>query len=268
MKIQKITSTQNPHFKSVVRLNEKRERDKTGLFLIEGFRQIERACQGKQTIEEVWFAPSLFLGENECTLLSKCESLGASLIEVPSHLLEKLAYRDRPEGLMAVAQAKNSSLKDLILQKDATILVLEKIEKPGNLGTMLRSADAAGATAVIVADPITDIYNPNVVRSSVGTLFTIPVFQASNEETLSFLRQEKVQICAASPHAQKFYTEIDLQKKTAFVMGSEQLGLSPFWMGKADVQTKIPMLGIADSLNVASAATLLLYEAVRQKSLK
>ena len=144
-------------------------------------------------------------------------------------------------------------------------MIAESIEKPGNLGTILRSADAAGVDAVIVCDPTTDIHNPNVVRSSVGTLFTVPVLEADGEETLLFLKENRIALAAASPHAKQEYTEADLTVPLAIAVGTEQYGLSENWMKKADIAVRIPMFGAADSLNVASATTLLLYETVRQR---
>jgi TrmH family RNA methyltransferase len=156
-------------------------------------------------------------------------------------------------------------LSDLKLKKNAFIVVAESIEKPGNLGTILRSCDAAGVDAVIVCDPTTDIHNPNVVRSSVGTLFTVPVFEATADETMAFLKKNQVAVVAGTPHAKKEFTQVDLTISVAIVVGTEQYGLSEMWMKGADIAVSIPMLGVADSLNVASATTLLLYEVVRQR---
>lgn len=178
----------------------------------------------------------------------------------------KISYRDRPDGLLAIAPQVHRKLSDLRLKKNPFLVVAESIEKPGNLGTILRSCDAAGVDAVIVCDPTTDIHNPNVVRSSVGTLFTLPVLEASGEETLSFLKKHGIAIVAATPHAKVEFTQVDLTVPLAIVVGTEQYGLSEHWMKQSDLAVKIPMLGVADSLNVASATTLLLYEVLRQRS--
>lgn len=255
---------QNEEVKRAVGLREPRERKKTGLFLIEGYRECKRAIERGWDGEIFFFCPSLFLGENETALL---QASCAEKIECSLEVFQKLSYRDRPDGLLLVAKQRHRRLQDLQLLLSPFFLVAEKIEKPGNLGTILRSADAAGVDAVLVADPTTDIFNPNVVRSSVGTLFTVPVVQASSEEVLAFLAQHHIPLLAATPHAQREYTEVSCTGPLAIAVGSEQYGLSKEWREQASIEVKIPMLGVADSLNVASATTLLLYEVVRQRRL-
>ena len=258
-----ITSLQNPRVKLIVRLRDRREREETGLFLIEGYRELKRAIDAKRKVQMVFFCRELFLGENEEDLL---RSSHAELYECTKEVFAKISYRDRPDGLLAIAPQQHLGLKDLIFPEKPFIVIAEGIEKPGNLGTILRSADAAGVDAVIVCDPTTDIHNPNVVRSSVGTLFTVPVLEVDGEKALAFLREKNISIVAATPHAKLEYTEVDLASGgIAIAVGTEQVGLSEQWMRLADIQVRIPMLGIADSLNVASATTLLLYEAVRQR---
>jgi TrmH family RNA methyltransferase len=188
------------------------------------------------------------------------------VLECTAPVFEKLAYRDRPEGLLALAPQLTCTLAKLKLPPNPLVLVAESIEKPGNLGTLLRSADAAGAHAVIVADPRTDVHNPNVVRASTGMLFAVPLAVADTAEVLAWLRERNIRILAATPHTDKNYTDVDMTAGVAIVVGTEQVGLSEVWMRAADLQVRIPMLGKADSLNVAQAATLLLYEAVRQRS--
>lgn len=264
----KITSLQNQRVKEVVKLRDRRERDRSQLFLIEGYREIKRAVDAGRKIATLYICPEFFLGENEEELIRKA---ALETVCCTKEVFQKLSYRDRPDGLLAVAPIQHKTLGDLekILEgvKEPFILVAESIEKPGNLGTILRSSDAAGVDAVIVSDPTTDIHNPNVVRSSVGTLFTVPVIEAASVETLAFLRKKKVKIVAATPSASQFFTEADLRGAVAILVGTEQLGLSPLWMEAADTSVKIPMLGTADSLNVATATTLLLYEVVRQRAL-
>lgn len=257
----KISSLQNTKIKDIVKLRDRKARDESSLFLIEGYREIRRAVDAKWPIEMLFYCPSFFLGKNEPILLKDAR---AELIECSEEVFQKIAYRDRPDGLLALAPQKSLQLADLQLPQHPFLLIAESIEKPGNLGTMLRSADAAGVHAVIVADPTTDIYNPNVVRSSVGTLFTLPVLSASNQDIFSFLQTHKINIVAATPHAEKEYTQQDLKPPVAIVVGTEQYGLSETWLNQATLKVRIPMYGIADSLNVASAATLLLYEVVRQ----
>lgn len=259
-----ISSAQNPKIKTMVRLKNRRDRDETGLFLIEGYRELSRAVEGGVLIEQLFICPELFLGSNEPQLIDAVRATGAEIIGCSDHLFEKFSYRDRPDGLVAIARQMRRGLQDI---QDPTFLVIaESIEKPGNLGTILRSSDGVGADGVIVCDRCTDIYNPNVVRASVGTLFTLPVIEAGSAETLQWLKDHRVQIVAATPAASVVFTDADLTGPVAIVVGTEQLGLSNVWMEQADLQVKIPMLGAADSLNVATATTLLLYEVVRQRA--
>lgn len=259
----KITSLQNDRVKDARRLQNRRARDESGLFLIEGYRELFRAAQSGVQIEELFFCRELFLGINEEELIEKCQ--GAAMMEVSESVFRKLSYRDRPDGLLAVARKMQCSLEDLD-PESGFFLVAEAIEKPGNLGAMMRSADGAGAGGVIVCDRCTDIYNPNVVRASVGTLFTRPVVEAGGQEVLAWLKGNGFQIVAATPAANRDFTEVDLSGKVALVVGTEQLGLTEMWMEAADICVSIPMCGVADSLNVSVAATLLMYETLRQKS--
>lgn len=262
----KITSSQNPKFKEALSLQERRARKESDQFLIEGYRELFRAIEAGRKVERIFFCPSLFLGENERALLLKAEAqTGSELIECTEELFRKLSYRDRPDGILAVAPQTHLTLAQIQLSEPPFLVIAESIEKPGNLGTILRSCDAAGVDAVLVADPTTDIHNPNVVRSSVGTLFTLPVLEVDGAEALRFLRARHIRIVAATPHAKLEYTEADLTQPLAIAVGTEQVGLSDEWMRAADLQVRIPMLGKADSLNVASATTILLYETVRQR---
>lgn len=262
---EKITSLQNPRIKEAVRLRDRRARDETGLFLIEGYRELKRAVDAGRKIESIFYCPELFLGENERALL---DASGAELLLCSHEAFAKVSYRDRPDGLLGLALQQHLRLTDLRLPKNPFLVIAESIEKPGNLGTILRSCDAAGVDAVIVCDRTTDIHNPNVVRSSVGTLFTLPVIEAGSVETLAFLKEKNIHIAAATPDAKLEYTQADFSIPIAIAVGTEQLGLSAAWMSRADCQVRIPMHGVADSLNVASATTLLLYEVVRQRSLR
>jgi TrmH family RNA methyltransferase len=261
-----ITSPDNPKVKAALRLQDRRDREKSQTFLIEGYRETLRAIEGEQPLSQLFVCEELFLGSNEAALIASAQAQGADIFTVPEKIFRKLSYRDRPDGILAVAPQRHLSLKDLPLRSPRLLLVAESIEKPGNLGTILRSCDAAGVDACILADRTTDLHNPNVVRASVGTLFTLPVIEADAEETFSFLKREKIAIVAATPHAILPYTEADLRGDIAIVVGTEQLGLSPRWMEGADLKVKIPMRGKADSLNVATATTLLLFEALRQRS--
>lgn len=258
-----ITSVQNPKIKEVVRLRERRSREESQTFLIEGYRELKRAIDAKREIQSLFYCPEFYLGSNEDSLRDACKT--ALHFRCSKEVFAKISYRDKPDGLLAVAPQLRLELKDLRFKKIPFLLVAESIEKPGNLGTILRSSDAAGVDGVIVCDPTTDIHNPNVVRSSVGALFTQPVIEVDGEETLAFFKNQGIAIVAATPHAKLEFTEADFKVPLAIVVGTEQYGLSKRWMDRADVCVRIPMFGVADSLNVASATTLLLYEVVRQR---
>ncbi len=261
-----ITSLANPRVKDVVRLRQRSHRDEQGLMLIEGYRELKRALDSGYRPTRLFICEALYLkGTNEPALVARAATLGAEVHPCSASVFEKMAYRERPEGLLAVGPQLRRSLADLDLPDRALVVVAEAIEKPGNLGTILRSADAAGVHAVIVCDRCTDIHNPNVVRASIGTLFTLPVVETDTAAALAFLRARGFRILAATPHTDKLHTDVDLTASVALVVGAEQFGLSGAWMDAADLRVRIPMLGQADSLNVAAATTILLYEAVRQR---
>lgn len=263
-----ITSLQNPRVKAVVGLRQRSDRDEHGEMIIEGYRELKRALDNKHLPKALFICPDFFMGTNEPALIEQCRQAGAELFECTKPVFEKISYRDRPEGLLAIAPQVRWSLSDLVLPENPLLVVAEAIEKPGNLGTILRSADAAGVHAVIICDRCTDINNPNVVRASTGTLFAIPVVEATSDEVLEWLHKNHIQILAATPHTEFEYYAVDLKKGTALVVGTEQYGLTDKWMNAADLKVRIPMLGQADSLNVAAATTILLYEAVRQRRVK
>jgi TrmH family RNA methyltransferase len=262
---EKITSLQNPRLKQLVKLRDRRPRDEAGVFLVEGYREIRRALEKEVRLQELYFAPEWFLGENEPALIAQAAAAGAQLYELSKEAFAKAAYRERPDGLLAVAPQWRRTLADLLLPQDPFVLVVEAIEKPGNLGTILRSADAAGCHAVIVCDPVTDIFNPNVVRASTGVLFSVPLVVESSEHVQAWLREKGIRTVATTPAAQQVYSDADLRGPLAVVMGSEQYGLSDFWLKRADLPVRIPMAGQADSLNVAMATIITLFEAVRQR---
>lgn len=263
---EKITSLQNPRVKQLVKLRDRRPRDEAGVFLVEGYREIRRALEKSIALQEVYFSPEWFLGENEPALLAQAEAAGAKLFELSKDAFAKVAYRERPDGLLAVAPQWKRSLNELNLPAAPFLLVIEAIEKPGNLGTILRSADAAGVHAVIVCDPVTDIFNPNVVRASTGVLFSVPLVVDESERVRAWLREKGVRTVATTPAAETVYTAADLRGPLAIIMGSEQYGLSEFWLKNSDLPVRIPMAGQADSLNVAMATIITLFEAVRQRS--
>lgn len=260
-----ITSVQNERVKGVVKLRDRRERDATGRMLIEGYRETRRALDNGVRFESFFFCQPLFLGDNEPALLDAAATAGADLFDCSEAVFRKISYRDRPDGLLAVAPVPRRALADLTPPPNPLVLVMEHVEKPGNLGTMLRSADAGGVNATIVCDRCTDVYNPNAVRASIGAIFTTPVVEASSDEALAWLRGRGIRILAATPSAEKLHSDCDLTGPVALAVGSEQYGLSTRWMNEADERVRIPMLGQCDSLNVSAAATILIFEAVRQR---
>jgi TrmH family RNA methyltransferase len=262
---EKITSLQNPRIKQLVRLRDRRPRDEAGVFMVEGYRQIRRALEKNVTLNELYYSPAWFLGENEPALIAQAQAAGAQLFELSKEAFAKVAYRERPDGLLAVAPQWKRSLEDLKLGVSPFLLVVEAIEKPGNLGTILRSADAAGCDGVIVCDPVTDIFNPNVVRASTGVLFSVPLVVSESTQVQTWLKAKGVRTVATTPAAETLYTTADLRGPLAIIMGSEQYGLSDFWLQNADATVRIPMAGQADSLNVAMATIITLFEAVRQR---
>ena len=321
-----IVSAQNPRIKMVVKLRSKRQRDQTQRFLIEGYRELFCAKEAFVPIEELFFSPEHFLGSNERDLIESLRQAGVSIHEVSQYLFDKLSYRDRGDGLIAVAKQTHRTLQDLTRISQTTFkkfeasasvnipkdrvenidehfskkpletskkrkarsfskesekcrfkqkqnlteapffLIAEAIEKPGNLGSILRSADAAGAHALILCDSCTDIHNPNVVRASVGTLFTVPIIEATTTEVIKAFREWGIRIVASTPSATHSFTNANLTGPIGIAVGTEQLGLSSTWLKHADILVKIPMHGQCDSLNVAAATTLLLYEVVRQRT--
>lgn len=263
---EKITSVQNPRVKLLVKLRDRRPRDEAGVFLVEGYREIRRALEKRVTLQELYFAPEWFLGENEPALIAQAEAAGARVFELSKEAFAKVAYRERPDGLLAVAPQWKRELAELALTANPFLLVVEAIEKPGNLGTILRSADAAGCDAVIVCDPVTDIFNPNVVRASTGVLFSVPLVVEESARVYAWLKEKRIRTVATTPAAERVYSDVDLRGPLAVVMGSEQYGLSDFWLKNADVPVRIPMAGQADSLNVAMATIITLFEAVRQRA--
>lgn len=234
--------------------------------IVEGYRECRRALDNGYRPRAIFHCPDCYLKhENEPALVEECARLGADVYTCTRTCFTKIAYKERPDGLLMVGPHVSIPLSRLRLPPNALVIVTEAIEKPGNLGTILRSADAAKVAAVIVCDRTTDIHNPNVVRASTGTLFSVPVVEASTDEALAFLKANGFRILAATPHAEKLHFEEDLTGNVAIALGAEQYGLTAKWMDGADLRVRIPMLGLADSLNVSAAATILVYEAVRQR---
>jgi TrmH family RNA methyltransferase len=268
MEFIKIESTKNEAIKHVLKLRDRRPREKEQLTILEGYRELTRGHEFGMKLVECYFSPTHFLGENEFALLEELARAGVRVVEVAPHLMEKMTYRERPEGLIAVAKMKRHTLADLPVKENGLYLVAEAVEKPGNLGSILRSADAVGVDGLIICNKCTDLYNPNVIRASTGALFTVPLAESESSEAYDWLKKHNIKTLAATPHTQNIYTDVDMTQAIAVVVGTEQTGLSDFWMDSADLQVRIPMLGKIDSLNVASATTILLYEAARQRNWK
>ena len=260
--MKQITSSQNPFIKSLVQLQEKaKSRKQSGTFLIEGKREIELAIKGNYELETVLFLPEL-ISEEQLSKLSKSQ---INLIEINKEVYQKLAYRDTTEGIIAVAKTKSLALQDLKLPENPLILVMESIEKPGNIGAMLRTCDAANIDAVIIANPKTDLYNPNIVRSSVGCLFTNQIATGSTEDVIQFLKEKNIAIFGATLQNSNFYHTQDYTIPTALVVGTEATGLTQAWCDAATQNVIIPMQGEIDSMNVSVASAILLFEAKRQR---
>ena len=258
-----ISSTQNPYIKSLIQLQEKaKNRKSTNTFLIEGRREIALALAGKFQLRTVLFCVE-YISEEE--LLALGIAAHTERIEITKEVYQKLAYRDTTEGVLAVAEAKENRLSDLKLSKNPLILIAESPEKPGNLGALLRTADAAKIDAVIIADPKTDLYNPNIIRSSVGCVFTNQIAMAGTAETIAFLKENNIVIFSAILQEAKPYHLQDYRQGCALVVGTEATGLTKAWRDNAAQTIIIPMEGAIDSMNVSVAAAILLFEAKRQR---
>ena len=258
-----ITSAQNPKIKRLLQLQQKSsERRKAGLFVVEGIREVERCLEKGYEIDTIFYLNKP-MAENVSEIIEK--NKGIKLFEVSPTIYEKIAYRGSTEGIIAEVKTKDKTLNDLNLSENPLVVVLESVEKPGNLGAILRSADAAGADALIVCDPLTDLYNPNLIRNSTGAIFSVPCVACTSEECIKFLKENNIQILTAQLQDSELYYDTDMKRGTAIVMGTEATGLTDIWRKAADAHIRIPMLGITDSLNVSVSAAILLYEAVRQR---
>ena len=290
-----ITSAQNPKLKRLMALQEKsRLRRSEGVFVVEGRRELEHCLAAGFEIDSLFICSEIcdaaWLGiplEGRATRgteaggpsrrdggvspkgeLPKGEYPNLRQVNVfylSKEVYAKVAYREGTEGIIAEVKAKYLTLDDLALKENPLVMVLEGVEKPGNLGAVLRSADAAGADAVIVCDPLTDLYNPNLIRASIGAIFTVPVVCCSSDEAIAFLKARGIRILTAQLQDSSAYYDVDMTCGTALVMGTEATGLTPVWRTAADAHILIPMLGRLDSLNVSVSAAILLYEAVRQR---
>lgn len=262
-----ITSPSNPRLKDVLALRKRRRRDETGLTLIEGYDELRLALDAGVVPRQLLHCPELTVtGSDGAALVRDAGERGAQVMRLNRVAFEKIAYREGADGFVAVVPLAGGELADLPARENALILLAEAVEKPGNLGAMLRTADAAGVDAVISADPVTDWGNPNVVRASKGTVFALPVATASTAETLIWLRDRGVRLIVATPDTRTSYTDVDLTGPVAIAVGTEKQGLTDEVLAAADERVAIPMSGSANSLNVATSAAIVVYEAVRQRN--
>jgi len=261
-----LTSTANARVKAAVALRDRRTRDRTGLTLVDGARELRRALDGGVAVEEAFVEDAALAGEDARVALDRLAAADATIHHVSSQVMAKLAFGDRSEGIVAVIRSPIVDLASLTVPDDALVVILEGVEKPGNLGAVLRSADGAGAHAVVAASPRTDLANPNAIRASAGTIFALPVAAAPSETVLAWARDHGLRVVATRLDADaRPYTEVDLRGAVALVLGTEDEGLTDTWRGP-DIETiRLPMHGIADSLNVSVTAAVLLYEARRQR---
>jgi len=258
--MKKINSLSNPLVKEVSRLRKAGERQEQGLIVIDGAREIKAALAAGVSPRTLFFCPALVTDDS---LINLSED---KMIEVTEEVFAKIAYKENPDGFLLVADRPVNSLRNVKLSNKPLVIILEKVEKPGNLGAILRTAYAVGADAVIVNDNQTDIYNPNVIRASEGYVFTVMVISAELSETITWLKKNKIKSRAASTGAKNNYTQVNWQEASAIVLGSEADGLSEEWLESAAELVKIPMKNGLDSLNVSVAAAVIAFEAVRQRN--
>jgi TrmH family RNA methyltransferase len=259
-----ITSTQNPKVKSLLSLEKPRERRKQGLFIVEGKKEIRMALDAGYKIGNLFFCEDI-IPATELTSLGADDKL---IIPVSREVFDKIAVRENSGGVLAVAEQKVHRLDQITLSQNPLVLILESVEKPGNLGAILRTADAAGVDAVVICDPQTDFYNPNVIRSSIGCVFTMQIASATSEETISWLKKNNIGVFCTYLKASQPYHTIDFKIPSAIVMGTEATGLSEQWVNSATANIIIPMMGKIDSMNVSTAAAVVVFEAKRQRGFK
>ena len=264
-----IDSLKNPLVKEITLIKEKsRWRKKSGKFVVEGQREVEMALKGGYTLDQIFYYSEIIQPDEILNLIQHygCES---ELIEVSKDVYKRIAYREKTEGIVAVGPSTELFIEDLkFSRQNPIVLVAESVEKPGNIGALLRTADAANLDAVIIANPVSDLYNPNIIRSSLGCVFTVPIAQAGNQEVIDFLKSKKIQTVAAELNAEIIYTEMDYSAATAIVVGTEAEGLSSQWLDHSDHRVIIPMQGEIDSMNVSVSAAIIIFEALRQRDIK
>lgn len=263
-----LTSVSNPRVKSLVGLRRRRQRDQLGLMLVEGYEELTLALSAGVVPQTLYYCPELFHDDADPGTVAEVEALGSEIVRVGTRVFEKVAYREGPDGWLAVVPTVPTGLAGLALPDNPLALVCQSVEKPGNLGAMLRTADAVGVAAVVAAQPVTDWGNPNVVRASKGTVFSVPVAAADSVDVLAWAKEHSMCVVAATPDTDVVFTDVDLSGPTVVAVGSEKHGLTDAWLDAADVRVRIPMFGRANSLNVATSAAIILYEALRQRTAK
>jgi TrmH family RNA methyltransferase len=264
--IKEISSLQNPLVKKILLLKEKsRERKKSGVFILEGQRELELALKGGYEIDALLFHKAI-ISEEEILLIAADQKSSVDLISVSKEVYQKIAYRETTEGVLAIVKSKSHRLEELQFKtKNPLILVAEAPEKPGNIGALLRTADAANMDAVIIANPKGDVYNPNIIRSSVGCVFTNQIATGSTPEVIEFLKSKNIDLYCAALSASESYTTIDFKKASAIIVGTESTGLSSEWLDSSTQNIIIPMRGEIDSMNVSVSAAIVIFEALRQR---
>jgi len=259
-----ISSHQNRRIKQAVKLRKAKHRSESGRIVIDGAREIDRAVRAGVHVRELFLCPALCHSEEAQRVIAQAAYLAEFVADVPPQVFQRIAFGDRAEGVLAIADMPQPTLAAIELPPQPVVAVVEGVEKPGNFGAILRSADAAGIHAVIAADAGTDLFNPNAIRASLGTIFSVRVAESTAQATLAWLRKQGLRIVAARLEQAEDYRQCDLRPPLAIVLGSEAHGLSETWLGEAIQGIMLPMLGIADSLNVANTASVLFYESLRQ----
>jgi RNA methyltransferase, TrmH family len=262
-----LTSTANPRVKAAVALRDRRERDRTGLTVVDGAREVRRALEAGASLVEAFVCEPLLAGPDARAVLDRLADSGVTTHLVTETVFGRVTFGERAEGIVAVVRIPEIGVDELVVPVDPLVVVVEGVEKPGNLGAVLRSADGAGATAVIAADARTDPFNPNVIRASLGTAFSLPLVSASTPVTLDWLNARGIRVVAARIDGERLYADTDLTGPLAVALGAEHDGLTAAWSASGIESVRLPMLGVADSLNVSVTAAVLLYEARRQRGL-
>jgi RNA methyltransferase, TrmH family len=262
-----IASAANPRVKAAVRLRDRRERDRSGRTIVDGARETLRALDGGARVVEAYVCEPLITSIEARTAVARLRGAGTKVLTMSAAVFDKVAFGERSDGIVAIVEVPATNIDRLRLPADPLLLVVEAVEKPGNLGAMVRTADGAGVHAVIAASPITDVFNPNAIRASLGTLFTMPIATAPTTDVLAWLRHVPVRIVVARVDGEDLYTDVDLRGPIGIVVGNEAGGLSATWSAPEFIAVRLPMLGKADSLNVSAATAILLYEARRQRGI-